>query len=61
VKTSNLTEMKNVLGSRAGTMREDDNLIAICEPMVYTMRDPQTSHNPIGLYGLLGERFIFYM
>jgi hypothetical protein len=30
-----------LLGSKARPVREDDNLIAICELTVYTMLDPQ--------------------
>jgi hypothetical protein len=32
---------ENVCGSRARPVREADNCIAICEPIAYTMRDPQ--------------------
>jgi hypothetical protein len=41
------------LGSRVRLVRSADNLSAICEPIVQIMWDPLTSHNPIGLYGLL--------
>jgi hypothetical protein len=33
--------MKPVLENRARSMREVDNLTAICKPIVYTMWDPQ--------------------
>jgi hypothetical protein len=39
------------LGSRAGPVRKSNNLTAICEPIVYTMWNPQ--HNLIGLHSLL--------
>jgi hypothetical protein len=40
------------LGIRVSPVREAD-LIAICEVTVYTMWDPQISHNRTCLYGLL--------
>jgi hypothetical protein len=39
------------LGRKVLRVRRGDNLIAICEPIVYV--GSLTSHNPIGLQGLL--------
>jgi hypothetical protein len=41
------------LGSRARPVCRADNLAAICEPIVWTMRDPQRFHILVGLHGLL--------
>jgi hypothetical protein len=41
------------LGSRARLVSKADNLTAISEPIVLTMLGSLTSHNPIGLQGLL--------
>jgi hypothetical protein len=43
-----LTEISsktNLSGSKAHTARETDNLIAMCEPIVYKMLDPQRLTN----------------
>jgi hypothetical protein len=34
-------------------MRKANNLTAICEPAVYKNVEASTSHNPMGLHGLL--------
>jgi hypothetical protein len=41
------------LGSKVRLARGADNLTAIFEPIIYTMRDPQHLTNPKGLHGLL--------
>jgi hypothetical protein len=46
-----LTEMstRNLPGGKGRPARKDDNLTAICEPIV----GASTSHNPVGLHSLL--------
>jgi hypothetical protein len=41
------------LGSRSRSVRKADNLTAICEPTDLDNVGSSTSHNPIGLHGLL--------
>jgi hypothetical protein len=41
------------LGSKVHPVRRADNLTAICEPIVLDNMGSLTSHNPIGLHGLL--------
>jgi hypothetical protein len=56
--TQPLTELNTssrkvfILMSRTRPMRKPDSLTAICEPIVKTVGS-STSHNPVGLRGLL--------
>jgi hypothetical protein len=43
------------LCSRAWPVRKADETTTIHEPIVQTLRNPSTFHNPIGLRGLLAE------
>jgi hypothetical protein len=49
----------NVLGSIARPVHRAYNLIAICEPIVLTVGS-STSHNPIGVHGLLWVYLYFF-
>jgi hypothetical protein len=53
--TQPLTEMsiRNLLGGKGRPVRGADNLIAIYETIVYENVGASTSHNPMGLHGLL--------
>jgi hypothetical protein len=54
--TQPLTEMstRNLPGVKDGqSVREAVSLTAICEPIVKKMLGTSTSHNPMGLHGLL--------
>jgi hypothetical protein len=46
------------LGSKVRLVRKADRLTAISEPSVYNVGS-LTSHNPIGLQGLLRDSFTF--
>jgi hypothetical protein len=59
--THPLTEMstRNLPGDKWRPSRKADNLTAICEP---TVMGVSTSHNPMGLHGLLqGQLYLFYV
>jgi hypothetical protein len=53
--TQTLTEMstRNIPGGKGRPARKADNLAAICEPTVRENVGASTSHNPMGLHGLL--------
>jgi hypothetical protein len=53
--TKPLTEMstRNLPGGTERQVRKADNLTAIYESNVQKMRGASTSHNPMGLHGLL--------
>jgi hypothetical protein len=53
--TQPLTEMsaRNLPGGNGRPARKADNLTAICEPTVWESVGASTSHNPMGLHGLL--------
>jgi hypothetical protein len=53
--TQPLTEMstKNLPGGKGRPAPKADKLTAICEPMSRENVGASTSHNPMGLYGLL--------
>jgi hypothetical protein len=53
--TQPLTEMstRNLPGGKGRSVRKADNLTAICESIVYKNVGASTSHNPMGLHGLL--------
>jgi hypothetical protein len=55
VSTQPLTEMstRNLPGGKGRPARKADNLTAICEPIVLNNVGDSTSHNPMGLHGLL--------
>jgi hypothetical protein len=55
VSTQPLTEMstRNLPGGKGRPARKADNLTAICEPIFCLNMGSSTSHNPIGLHGLL--------
>jgi hypothetical protein len=56
--TQPLTEMstRNLPGGKGRPAREADKLTAICEPIVYRQNvGASTSHNRMGLHGLLQE------
>jgi hypothetical protein len=40
-------------GGKVRPERKANNLTAICEPIVYKNVEAATSHNPMGLHGLL--------
>jgi hypothetical protein len=50
-----LTEMstRNIPGGEGRPARKADNLITICEPIVYKNVGASTSHSPMGLHGPL--------
>jgi hypothetical protein len=48
------------LWSRARPVRRADRFIVICEPVVNTMWDLLSCHNPIGLHGLLRDSFTLW-
>jgi hypothetical protein len=49
------------LGSKLRRERRAVKLTVICEPIVCTMLGSLTSHNPIGLHGLLrGEHYLYF-
>jgi hypothetical protein len=58
--TQPLTEMstRNLPGGKGRPARTADNLTAICEPIAYKNVGASTSHNPMGLHGLLHDSFI---
>jgi hypothetical protein len=60
--TQPLTEMstRNFPGGKFRLERQADNLTAICEPIVYKKMGTSTSHNPMGLHGLLQGQFYFF-
>jgi hypothetical protein len=49
------TEMStgNIPRDKGRQARKADNFTAICEPIVYKYVGASTSHNPMGLHGLL--------
>jgi hypothetical protein len=53
--TQPLKEMsiRNLPGGKGRPARKVDNLTAICEPMSRENVGTSTSHNPMGLHGLL--------
>jgi hypothetical protein len=53
--TQPLTEMstRNLPRDKGRPARKDDNLTAICEPDCLENVGASTSHNPMGLHGLL--------
>jgi hypothetical protein len=53
--TQPLTEMsdRNLPGGKGRPARKADNLTAIYEPICLEIVGVSTSHNPMGLYGLL--------
>jgi hypothetical protein len=53
--TQPLAEMsiRNLTGGRGRPVRKADNFTAICEPTVQKNVGASTSHNPMGLRGLL--------
>jgi hypothetical protein len=55
VLESTLTEMstRNLPGGKKRPARKTDNLTAICEPIVQKIVEASTSHNLMGLHGLL--------
>jgi hypothetical protein len=57
--THPLTEMstRNIPGDKGRPARKADNLTAICEPTVEENVGASTSHNPMGLHGLLQGQF----
>jgi hypothetical protein len=61
VSTQPLTEMstRNLPGDKGRPARKADNFTALCEPNVLKMC-ALTSHNPMGLQGLLqGQLYLF--
>jgi hypothetical protein len=52
---------KNVSGSKVRWVRRADNLTAICDPIVLDNVGFLTSHNPIGLQGLLQGQLYFLL
>jgi hypothetical protein len=52
--TQPLIEMstRNLPGSKWRPARKADDLIAICEPVIYKNVGASTSHKPMGLHGL---------
>jgi hypothetical protein len=40
-------------GGKGRPARKADNLTAVCEPIVLDTVGPSTSHNPMGLHGLV--------
>jgi hypothetical protein len=57
-----LTEIstRNLPGGKGQPAGKADNLTAICEPIVLENVGASTSHNPLGLHGLLqGQFYIF--
>jgi hypothetical protein len=57
--TQHLTEMstRDLPEGKGRPERGDDNLTAICEPENV---GASTSHNPLGLHGLLRDSFTFF-
>jgi hypothetical protein len=55
--TQPLTEMntRNLPGGKGWPARKADDLTAICEPFCLENMKASTSHNPMGLHGLLQE------
>jgi hypothetical protein len=61
--TQPLTEMstRNLPGGKGMLVRKADNLTAICEPIVLETVGASTSHNTMGLHGLVqGELYLLY-
>jgi hypothetical protein len=58
--TQHLTEMSTgkLAGDKGRPARKADNLTAIFEPIVYKIWETSTSHNPVGLCGLL-QRYLY--
>jgi hypothetical protein len=48
------------IGSKVRQVSKEDNLTAICEPDCLDNVGSLTSHNSIGLYGLLQRKLYFY-
>jgi hypothetical protein len=62
--TQPLTEMstRKIPGGEGRPVRKAYNLTAICEPMSRENVEASTSHNPMGLHGLLqGQLYHFYL
>jgi hypothetical protein len=57
---SNRNEYQDFPGGKGRPARGADNLTAICEPIVYKTLGASTSHNPMGLQGLLQEWLYLY-
>jgi hypothetical protein len=52
---------KNLPGGKGRPAREAGDLTAICEPIVKKMCGASTSHNPMGLHGLLRDIVLRHM
>jgi hypothetical protein len=60
--TQPLTEMstRNLPGGKGRPARKADKLTAVCEPIVLENVGALTSHNSMGLQGLLQELLYFF-
>jgi hypothetical protein len=60
--TRPLTEKstRDILGGKGRPARKADNLTAIYEPIVYKNVGTSTSHNPMGLHGLL-QGYLYFL
>jgi hypothetical protein len=60
--TQPLTEMstRSLPGAKGRPAPKADNLTAICEPILYKNSGASTSHNPMGLHGLLQEKLYIF-
>jgi hypothetical protein len=61
--TKPLTEMstRNLVGGKGWPALKADNLTAICEPIVKKNVGTSTSHNPMGLHGLIQKWLYFFI
>jgi hypothetical protein len=61
--TESLTEMStmNISEGKVWPTCKADNLTTICEPTVLESVEASTSHNPMGLHGLLQRQLYLYI